>query len=95
MFIYCRKKTFLYLCTSNNRFLYMELKEHFSDKIFSIISETADELGLECYVVGGYVRDIFLKRHSKDIDVVVVGSGIEIAQALLMFRCSRISEQHR
>ena len=82
MFIYCRKKTFLYLCTSNNRFLYMELKEHFSDKIFSIISETADELGLECYVVGGYVRDIFLKRHSKDIDVVVVGSGIEIAQAL-------------
>ncbi|WP_300790737.1 HD domain-containing protein [uncultured Bacteroides sp.] len=60
----------------------MELKEHFSDKIFSIISETADELGLECYVVGGYVRDIFLKRHSKDIDVVVVGSGIEIAQAL-------------
>lgn len=60
----------------------MELKEHFSDKIFSIISETADELELECYVVGGYVRDIFLKRHSKDIDVVVVGSGIEIAQAL-------------
>lgn len=61
----------------------MELKEHFSDKIFSIISETADELGLECYVVGGYVRDIFLKRHSKDIDVVVVGSGIEIAQTLV------------
>ena len=60
----------------------MELKEHFSDKIFNIISETADELGLECYVVGGYVRDLFLKRHSKDIDVVVVGSGIEIAQAL-------------
>lgn len=60
----------------------MELKEHFTDKIFTLISETADELGLECYVVGGYVRDIFLKRPSKDIDVVVVGSGIEIAQAL-------------
>lgn len=60
----------------------MELKEHFSDKIFKMISETADEMGIECYVVGGYVRDIFLKRPSKDIDVVVVGSGIEMAQAL-------------
>ena len=40
----------------------MELKEHFNNKIFKLISETADELGLECYVVGGYVRDIFLKH---------------------------------
>ena len=59
----------------------MELKEHFTGKIFNLISDTADELGLECYVVGGYVRDIFLNRPSKDIDVVVVGSGIEIAEA--------------
>lgn len=59
----------------------MELKEHFSGKIFSLISCTADELGLECYAVGGYVRDIFLNRPSKDIDIVVVGSGIEMAQA--------------
>lgn len=59
-----------------------ELKQHFSDDIFKRISETADELGLECYVVGGYVRDIFLQRPSKDIDVVVVGSGIEMAEAL-------------
>ena len=59
----------------------MELKEHFKGKIFQLISEPADDLGLECYVVGGYVRDIFLNRPSKDIDVVVVGSGIEIAQA--------------
>ncbi len=59
-----------------------ELKTHFSDKIFRLISETADELGLECYVVGGYVRDLFLQRPSKDIDVVVVGSGIGMAQAL-------------
>ena len=58
----------------------MELKEHFNNKIFHQISETADELGLECYVVGGYVRDIFLNRPSKDIDVVVVGSGIEMAE---------------
>jgi len=59
----------------------MELREHFKDKIFHLISETADELGLECYVVGGYVRDIFLNRPSKDIDIVVVGSGIQMAEA--------------
>lgn len=59
----------------------VELKEYFSDNIFNKISETADALNLECYVVGGYVRDIFLHRPSKDIDVVVVGSGIEMAQA--------------
>lgn len=60
----------------------MELKKHFTDNIFKLISETADELRIECYVVGGYVRDIFLNRPSKDIDVVVVGSGIEMAKAL-------------
>ena len=59
-----------------------ELKQRFSDKIFGQISETADALGFECYVVGGYVRDLFLERPSKDIDVVVVGSGIEMAQAM-------------
>lgn len=59
-----------------------ELKACFSDKIFKEISETADALGLECYVVGGYVRDLFLQRPSKDIDVVVVGSGIRMAEAL-------------
>lgn len=51
-------------------------------KIFRLISEAADDLGLECYVVGGYVRDLFLERPSKDIDVVVVGSGIVLAEAL-------------
>lgn len=50
--------------------------------IFHKISEAADGLGLECYVVGGYVRDLFLERPSNDIDVVVVGSGIEVAKAL-------------
>lgn len=59
-----------------------ELREKLSDKIFHQISETADELGVECYVVGGYVRDLFLERPSKDIDVVVVGSGIALAEAL-------------
>ena len=59
-----------------------ELKQQFSEPIFGQIAETADALGLECYVVGGYVRDIFLQRSSKDIDVVVVGSGIAMAEAL-------------
>ena len=52
------------------------------EDIFKQISATADDLGLECYVVGGYVRDLFLQRHSEDIDVVVVGSGIAMAKAL-------------
>lgn len=58
------------------------MKEHLQDKIFGIISDIADGKGKECYVIGGYVRDIFLKRPSKDIDIVVVGSGIEIAEEL-------------
>ena len=59
-----------------------ELKQHFSAPVFRPITEVADQLGLECYVVGGYVRDLFLERPSKDIDVVVVGSGIRMAEAL-------------
>ncbi|MBO7590893.1 MAG: HD domain-containing protein [Prevotella sp.] len=51
-------------------------------EIFHLIGDVADEMGVECYVVGGYVRDIFLERPSNDIDVVVVGSGIAIAEAL-------------
>ncbi len=54
----------------------------FDTKLFHLIGDTADELGLECYAVGGYVRDLYLERPSKDIDVVVVGSGIKIAEAL-------------
>ena len=50
--------------------------------ILHLVGEEADRLGLECYVIGGYVRDIFLHRDSTDIDVVVVGSGIELAQAV-------------
>ena len=50
--------------------------------IFHLIGDVADEMGVECYVVGGYVRDIFLERSSNDIDVVVVGSGIAVAEAL-------------
>ena len=59
-----------------------ELKDKLTGKIFQLIQQTADELQLECYVVGGYVRDLFLQRPSTDIDVVVVGSGIAMAEAL-------------
>ncbi len=59
-----------------------ELAQIIDQDIFRLISQTADDMHMECYVVGGYVRDIFLERPSQDIDVVVVGSGIEIATAL-------------
>lgn len=59
-----------------------ELAEILDKEIFHKIGDVADGLGVECYVVGGYVRDIFLERPSNDIDVVVVGSGIEVASAL-------------
>lgn len=56
-----------------------EILRHLSAKPFRVIQEAADEAGVEAYVIGGYVRDIFLNRPSKDIDVVAVGSGIELA----------------
>lgn len=51
-----------------------------SNPIFKIVSEAADTLGVEAYVIGGYVRDHFLRRPCKDIDIVVLGSGIELAE---------------
>ena len=59
-----------------------ELAQLLDKDIFHHISNAADKLGLECYVVGGYVRDLFLERPSNDIDVVVVGSGIQVASEL-------------
>ncbi len=58
------------------------IDKHLSSRTFRQVSEAADELGLEAYVIGGYVRDIFLRRPSKDIDIVAVGSGIELAKAV-------------
>ena len=58
----------------------MNYKQHLENKIFKIISQAAQDLQLECYVIGGFVRDILLDRnHKKDIDIVAVGSGIELA----------------
>jgi len=76
-----------YLCTLKEELtmkLYSdeELAKILDQEIFHQISEAADRLWKECYVVGGYVRDIFLERPSNDIDVVVVGSGIAVAEEL-------------
>ncbi len=67
-----------------------EIKSTLDKEIFSLLGETADEIGINCYVVGGFVRDLFLRRPTNDIDVVVVGSGIVMAQkfaARLKGRC--------
>jgi poly(A) polymerase len=56
------------------------MKQHLQHPIFKIISETADQLNQETYVIGGYVRDLILNRPSPDIDVVTVGSGIKLAE---------------
>lgn len=58
----------------------MNIADKIDRDIFHKIGEVADAEGRECYVVGGYVRDLFLQRHSKDIDFVTVGSGIELAR---------------
>lgn len=64
----------------------MIVEDYIYDKIntplLRLIGEVADELGLETYVIGGYVRDLYLGRPSKDIDIVSVGRGIELAEAV-------------
>ncbi|WP_136479821.1 CCA tRNA nucleotidyltransferase [Cognatitamlana onchidii] len=59
----------------------MNYKEALTHPIFNIISESADQLQLDSYVIGGYVRDFVLKReNAKDIDIVAIGDGIKLAQ---------------
>ncbi len=58
-----------------------EIKQKINSPLFAQLTETADALNMECYLVGGYVRDLFLERPTNDIDVVVVGSGIKMAEA--------------
>ncbi|UYW00345.1 CCA tRNA nucleotidyltransferase [Flavobacterium agricola] len=58
----------------------MNLKHELQHSIFNIIAQAAQQLNVECYVIGGFVRDLLLQRnHKKDIDIVAVGSGIELA----------------
>jgi poly(A) polymerase len=56
------------------------MQKHLKHPIFKAISDIADQAGLETYVIGGFVRDIFLKRDNHDIDIVVIGNGIELAE---------------
>ncbi|MEJ6680567.1 MAG: HD domain-containing protein [Flavobacteriales bacterium] len=58
----------------------MNLKEHITHKVFSTCGRIADKKGAKAYVIGGFVRDILLKRDSKDIDIVTEGNGMELAQ---------------
>ena len=58
----------------------MNLSEHIQDPIIKTISKITSEANMEAYLVGGYTRDILLNRVSKDIDIVVIGSGIQLAK---------------
>jgi putative nucleotidyltransferase with HDIG domain len=56
------------------------VEKHLTHPVFKIISSCANQLGVEAFVIGGFVRDLFLNRESKDIDVVTLGKGIELAE---------------
>lgn len=60
----------------------MDFFKTINNPVFQLVSETAGRLNREVYVVGGYVRDLFLQRHSKDIDFVTVGNGLELASEI-------------
>lgn len=66
----------------DNELIKQRIDEHLSGSVFHVVGDVADAMGRECYVVGGYVRDILLERPSKDIDFVTVGSGIEVAESV-------------
>lgn len=59
-----------------------DIREFLDNKIYKLISEVADSMNLECYVIGGTVRDFFLYRPSKDIDIVAIGQGIDLAKGV-------------
>ncbi len=60
----------------------MNLKSKLTHPVFQLVADAAQSIGLQVYVIGGYVRDIFLERTSKDIDFVTVGDGIKLAEAV-------------
>jgi poly(A) polymerase len=65
---------------SQNYRLISQMKKHLEHHIFKVISELADQINQETYVIGGFVRDLILKRPSPDIDIVTIGSGIHLAE---------------
>jgi len=80
----------LYFCAVETD-VSMDLNAHLKLPLFRKIASAAAELNLPVYVVGGYVRDIFLQRASKDIDFVVVGDGVEVAGLF----ASKLSGHHK
>jgi poly(A) polymerase len=56
------------------------MKQHLQHPVFKVIAKVADGLNVQAYAIGGFVRDIFLNRPSKDIDIVVLGNGIQFAE---------------
>lgn len=56
------------------------MDKHLTHPIFKTLADCANQLGVDAYVIGGFVRDIYLGRESKDIDVVTIGKGIELAE---------------
>src|ERR1700750_524389 len=58
------------------------MKQHLSNPVFSVISQLVAEQNVQAYAIGGFVRDIFLQRPSKDIDIVVLGNGIDFAESV-------------
>ena len=79
LFAYVKKKQ--YFCNRKSEMMVLN-DPKINTPILRMIGETADQLGLECYVIGGWVRDLILHRESTDIDVVVIGSGITLAEAV-------------
>ena len=77
VFAYVGKK--LYLCGRKGQTMVIN-DPKIENEVLHLIGETADRMGLECYVIGGWVRDLFLHRPSTDIDIVCVGSGIALAE---------------
>ena len=65
-----------------NEYIRPVLQKELTHAIFSIVSEESQKLGFQTFVVGGFVRDIYLNRESKDVDFVTVGSGIALAEAV-------------
>ncbi|MES2829889.1 MAG: HD domain-containing protein [Bacteroidota bacterium] len=67
------------------------MEKYLQHPVFKIIADTAAKFNTEVYVIGGYVRDIFLHRPSKDIDIVVLGNGIEFAERVGQVLKSKVS----
>ena len=68
------------------------IKDSINNNLFKIISKCSDEIGLECYVIGGFVRDLFLgSRKSKDIDILIIGDGIKVAKKV----CKKLNSKNK